>query len=267
MDTQRLKKIASNIRFSIIDMLVPKESHHIGCSLSMVEILTTLYFDTLVVYPEKPDDKNRDIFILSKGHGAGALYATLAERGFFKKNILQKYDTDGGVLPEHSTKVVPGIEASTGSLGHGLPIGIGFALDRLKDKSESKVYVLLSDGELDEGSNWEAIMFAGHHQLRNLTVIVDLNGFQGYAETKKVIDLSPLSEKIKLFGWEVKECDGHNMVEISQSLSDLVKTGNKPKMIIAHTVKGKGIPYFEGKFEAHYKSIDEETKQKILKEL
>jgi transketolase len=266
MDKQKLKEIASNIRFSIIKMLVPKESHHIGCSLSTVEILTTLYFNVLNVNPEKPEDKNRDIFILSKGHGAAALYATLAEKGFFKKDVLQKYDTDGGILPEHSTKVVPGIEASTGSLGHGLPIGIGFALDRLKNKSKSKAYVLLSDGELDEGSNWEAIMFAGHHRLHNLTVIIDLNGFQGYAETKEVIDLSPLSEKIKLFGWEVKECDGHDFMSLKTAL-DKKQSSGKPRMIIAQTVKGKGVPYFEGKFEAHYKSIDEETKQKILKEL
>jgi len=263
-----LSQVAHNLRKSIIEMLVPKESHHIGCSLSIVEILTVLYFHTLHLNPRKPKDPNRDIFILSKGHAAAALYATLATRGFFPHRILKEYDTNGGILPEHVTKVVPGVEVSTGSLGHGLPIGIGFAIANFYELTKKSIYVLMSDGELNEGSNWEAIMFAGFHKLDNLVAIIDANGQQGYGSTKKVLDLGELKDKISPFGWNTYETDGHNLDELT-SIFRLVKqqSNGKPNFIIAHTIKGKGIPQFEGKFESHYYSIDEEMKKKILKSL
>lgn len=263
---KNLENVASKIRKGIIEILEPKESHHIGCSLSIVEILTCLYFNVLEINPKKPSDLNRDIFILSKGHAAAALYVTLAEKGFFDKAVLKGYDRNGGMLPEHVVTSVKGIEVSTGSLGHGLPIGLGFAKAALSDNRKNKVYILLSDGEFNEGSNWEAIMFAGHHKLHNLTAIVDNNGFQGYSRIENVIDLSPIFKKISSFGWNVYYTDGHNFKSLQKAFVKSNKS-NKPSFIFAYTVKGKGIPYFEGKFESHYLSISAEEKQQILTEL
>lgn len=264
---KNLRKLAQKIRKNIIWMVVPLESHHIGCSLSIVDILIVLYFSNLRIFPTKPDNHQRDIFILSKGHAAAALYAVLAERGFFPKRLLLTYDRDGGLLPEHSTRVVPGIEVSTGSLGHGLSIGVGFAVSFKNDGKKNRVFVLVSDGELNEGSNWEAIMFAGHHKLDNLTVIVDANGLQGYGKTKDVLDLSPLKDKLMQFRWDVHEVDGHSVEDIIATFNFASKNTIKPHFIIAHTIKGKGVPYFEGRFDSHYKSIDEKTKKYILKNL
>lgn len=251
---RRLEKKASDIRRTIFSMLKPHESHHIGCSMSIVELLTVLYFDILAVYPKNIWSKKRDIFILSKGHAAAALYATLFRRGFFTKKILSTYEIDEGLLPGHVTNTVPGVEVSTGSLGHGLSIGAGFALSFLRDKKTNKVYVLLSDGELNEGSTWEAIMFAGHHKLHNLTVIVDANGMQGYGKTKDILDLTPLAAKANAFGWDSFEIDGHDIVDIHNALKKDKKS--KPLFIIANTIKGKGMLHLEGKFESHYKSLN-----------
>lgn len=271
MNTKKLKKLintAGKIRKGIIEMLVPKESHHIGCSLSMVEILTYLYFEEMKINPKKSKDSNRDIFILSKGHAGASLYATLSLRGFFNKKVLNKFDIDGGLLPEHATSVVPGIELSTGSLGHGLPVGLGFALSFLTDNKKNKVYVGMSDGELNEGSNWEAIMFAGHHKINNLIAIVDKNDFQGYGSTKNVIDLSPIQNKLNLFNWNTYVIDGHDFSQLLKTFKKIKASKNKkPHFIIAKTIKGKGIPEFEGKFESHYHSITQEMKNLLLKKL
>ena len=267
ISTPELKKIAAHIRYNTIDMLVAGESHHIGCALDIIELLTYLYFVFLKVNPKKPDDAQRDIFILSKGHAASALYATLAQKGFFPVSLLQKYDQDGGVLPEHASRVAKGVELSTGSLGHGLPVGVGFALAAKQGKTKRKTVVMMSDGELDEGSNWEAIMFAGHHQLDNLIAIIDKNEMQGYAATQQVLDLAPLAQKFVNFGWEVQEIDGHNFTEMHNAFRSLEKSVHKPKLLIANTIKGKGVAFFEGKFESHYKSITSEQKSEILNEL
>ncbi|NMB83860.1 transketolase [Candidatus Roizmanbacteria bacterium] len=261
-----LTNLAREIREDIIAAVVPNNSHHIGCSLSIVEILTYLYFKKLRIFPKEPKNPERDIFILSKGHAALALYCILQKKGFFKEKLLDTYDQDNSSFPEHASSGVPGVELSTGSLGHGLPVGVGFALSFKNDKKNNQVTVLMSDGELDEGSNWEAIMFAGQHRLDNLTIVIDLNGFQGYGETKKVIDLSPIGKKISEFGWNVYETDGHNFDELTKTFDGFEKN-NRPNCIIAKTVKGKGVPYFEGKFEAHYMKLDQETKDKILSEL
>jgi len=265
---KNLTETAKEIRKYIIEVLRPKESHHIGCSFSIVDILTLLYCRVLKTFPETPKNSRRDIFILSKGHAALAVYAILCKKGFFKKGTLMTYEQDGSWLPEHMSTKVPGVELSTGSLGHGLPVGIGFATSFINDKKKNKVVVLMSDGELNEGSNWEAIMYAGHHQLNNLTVIIDLNGFQGYAPTKKVIDLLPIKEKIIPFNWNVYEVNGHDFKAMEKVFNQIKNSrNNKPNFIIAKTVKGKGVPYFEGKFESHYKSVDEKTKTEILKDL
>lgn len=259
---------AKKIRRLMIEALAPKESHHIGSSLSAVEILVYLYSNVLKVNSQNPKDPDRDIFILSKGHGALALYAVLCEKGFFSREFLMGYDKEGGTLPEHASTLAPGVELSTGSLGHGLPVGNGFALGFRNDGKNNRVYVLMSDGEMNEGSNWEAIMFAGHHRLGNLTAIIDLNGFQGYAETKKVIDLTPLSSKIAQFGWNVYMADGHSFADLEKAYNAVkVQKNGKPNMIIAKTIKGKGVPYFEGRFDSHYKSVDQTTKEQILSTL
>ncbi len=263
-----LQQIAKNIRLVILESLRPRESHHIGCSFSILDIVTYLYFRELNINPKKPFDKNRDIFILSKGHAALAVYATLYKRGFFSKKILQTYDQDGGLLPEHISKVVSGIEFATGSLGHGLPVGIGFAIAALHDEVRNRVVVLMSDGELNEGSNWEAIMYAGHHKLKNLIVIIDNNGYQGYSSTQNVINLSPLSQKLQDFRWNTYEIDGHNFTDLVNVFKLInTKKNDLPHFIIAKTVKGKGVPFFEGTFESHYKSIDEKTKKRLISEL
>ena len=248
-------------------MLVPSASHHIGCALDIVEILVYLYFDFLNVYPKKPNHPNRDIFILSKGHAASALYAVLVLKGFFPKKVLLAYDQNGGTLPEHASRVAPGVELSTGSLGHGLPVGTGFALAAKNDKSNKKIVVLMSDGELDEGSNWESIMFAAHHKLNNLIAIIDKNDFQGYASTDKVLNLSPLLKKFEVFGWEGIEIDGHDFSELKNAFKRFKYSNDKPKVVICNTIKGKGVSIFEGKFESHYKSLSADEKQEALKEL
>jgi transketolase len=262
-----LKKISQELLVSMAKMLVPKVSHHIGPSAGIIDLLTYLYFDFLKVDPKKPDSPERDMFILSKGHAGAALYVALEHRGFFPKEDLKLYDVDGGKLPEHASRVVPGIELSTGSLGHGLPVGVGMALAARGDKIDKKVVVLMGDGELNEGSNWEAIMFAGHHQLNNLITIVDHNGFQGYSDTKNVIKLDPLKDKFESFGWNVKEIDGHDFSQIKTAIDPLRKKQAKPTLIIANTLKGKGISFFEGQFISHYKSLTEEQIKDLLQEL
>jgi transketolase len=262
---KKFKFLCRKIRKLMMESLVPFESHHIGCSLSIVEILTYLYFQELVLFPKNPNNKRRDIFILSKGHAALALYAVLHSRGFFPKNTLLSYDRNGSLLSEHASKSIPGVEVSTGSLGHGLPIGCGYALSFANDNKKNRVFVLLSDGELNEGSNWEAFLFAGHQKLSNLIVIVDVNGFQGYGQTKKVLDMSPLSAKISSFGFVVHKIHGHSFSDLNRVFKKIKgDRAKKPHCILAYTKKGMGVKFFEGKFESHYHSVDEKTKHEIL---
>jgi transketolase len=208
---------------------------------------------------------DRDRFILSKGHGSSALYATLAHRGFFDLTVLGKFYVDNGILPGHLDKeAVPGVEVSSGSLGHGLSIGIGMSIASKVDKRDSKVVVVCGDGELNEGSMWEAIMFAPRQKLDNLTLIVDYNKLQGYGRTNEVINLEPLKNKFESFNWLVVEVDGHNFEEID---SALLKKTKKPTVIIAHTIKGKGVSYMEDQFIWHYKSPNEEELGQAYREL
>ncbi len=260
-----LEQIAKNIRKSIVQMNARSFASHSGTALSTVDILTILYFKVMNIDPNNPTLKSRDKFILSKGHGSSAIYATLAERGYFSKELLDGFYIDGGQLPGHLDKdAVPGVEVSSGSLGHGLSIGVGMAIANKIDKLNNQVYVMCGDGELNEGSIWEAIMFAPHKNLDNLTMIVDYNKLQGYGKTNEVINLEPLNEKLKSFNWEVIEIDGHNLEEIEKAL---ISKSNKPKAIIAHTVKGKGVSYMENEFVWHYKSPNNEQLEQAIKEL
>jgi len=260
-----LENMAKKVRKSIVKMNAKSSASHSGTALSMVEILIILYAKILNIDPNNPLDKRRDRFILSKGHGSSALYATLAHFGFFDLNILERFYIDNGLLPGHLDKeAVAGIEVSSGSLGHGLSIGVGMSIASKVDKLDNKVFVLSGDGELNEGSMWEAIMFAPQHKLDNLTLIVDYNKLQGYGKTNEVINLEPLGEKFKSFGWTVLEIDGHDFNEIETAL---LVSANKPKVIIAHTVKGKGVSFMENEFIWHYKSPNEEQLKQALEEL
>lgn len=260
--------LSKKIRRYVLDIVYRTKSAHIGSSLSVVEILVSLYFKVLKNAPAKSDAANRDRFILSKGHSCPALYAVLTERGFINEEDLKSFAINGGVLGQHPDRdLSKGIEVSTGSLGHGLSIGVGMALAAKKDGKDHKVYVLMSDGELNEGSVWEAVMFASHHNLDNLIAIVDCNKIQALGNTKDVINLEPLFEKWLSFGWDVKEIDGHDYSQLFETFGGVPFTKRKPSVIIANTIKGKGISFMEGKLLWHYRSPNDEEYKTALKEL
>jgi transketolase len=260
--------LPSRIRRAVLDLIHRSGSPHIGSSFSCVEILISLYFRIMNVSPDGSFDDNRDRFILSKGHACPALYAVLAQAGFLSEKELKGFATNGGTLEQHPVMDLKrGIEASTGSLGHGLSIGIGMALAAKRDKRSSKVFVLMSDGELNEGSVWEAAMFASHHRLDNLVAIVDYNKIQALGFTKDIVGLEPLSEKWSSFGWATKEIDGHDMDGITETFNKVPFTNNKPSVVIAHTVKGKGVTFMENSLLWHYRAPDDEEYRRALKEL
>ncbi len=240
-----------------------------GPALSCADALVALYFDFLSIDPQNPRWPGRDRFILSKGHAASALYATLATRGFFTaEELLSEYLQEGGRFPGHpSSLMLPGIEASTGSLGHGLPLGAGMALAAKRSEQSYKTVVLVSDGECDEGSTWEAILAAAHWKLGSLTCIVDYNKIQSFGRTEDVMQLEPFAEKWRAFGWHVQEADGHNLQALSEALKATNKTPEQPSVIIAHTVKGKGVASMENTIESHYWPLTDEQYETALKEL
>jgi transketolase len=240
-------------------------SSHVGSCLSIADILYALYFRVLNIDPKVPHKADRDKFILSKGHGSAALYATLAEKGFFPKAYLDRFYIDGGILPGHlDMDAVPGVEVSAGSLGHGLSVGVGMAVANRQMNNPGRVYVLLGDGECNEGSVWEAVMLASTITLSNLTAIIDYNKLQSFGRTNEVIDQKNMAERWRSFGWEVYEVNGHKLDELERAFS-LPQTG--PKVIIAHTVKGKGVSFMEDRLEWHYKSPNDEQYAQAIKEL
>ena len=231
------------------------KSSHIGSSFSMVELLVVLYGGVLRVRPNEPQWDARDRFILSKGHACAALYAVLAEKGFFPLTWLDDFYLDGAHLAGHSTHTgVPGIEMSSGSLGHGLSVACGMALADKRDGNKRRVFALLSDGECDEGSTWEAVLFAPQHKLDNLVAIVDYNKIQSLGTVKEVLDLEPLAAKWRACGWGVREIDGHDLGAIERTLTKVPFERGKPSCVIAHTVKGKGVSFMENKLLWHYRS-------------
>lgn len=263
-----LEKHANSIRREIITMAYKAKSAHSGGSLSCVELLTVLYFSVMKINPKAPYEENRDRFLFSKAHDSKALYAVLAEKGFFKKEILATYEKNEG-LPGHPTiRVVPGVEITAGSLGHGLSIGAGMSyVGKMEDKKH-RIFVMLSDGECDEGSTWEAALFAGHHKLSNLVAIVDYNKLQSFGRTDEVLSLEPFARKWKSFGWGVLEVDGHNIAKIDRALKKIPFAKNKPSVLIAHTVKGyKGVPKYVDKVSSHYKPPTEEEFEEAIKRL
>ncbi len=260
--------LAKRIRLKTIRMVDAARSSHIGSAFSMADLLAVLYSKILRIDPNRPDWPERDRFILSKGHACAPLYAALAERGFFPAEWLNGFYQDGSRLPGHATHVgVPGVEVSTGSLGHGLPLACGMAIAGKRDGKASRVFALLSDGECDEGSTWEAILFAPHHRLDNLIAIVDYNKIQSLGTVKEVLDLEPFAAKWRAFGWAVQEIDGHNFEQIEQALTNIPSEPGKPTCVIAHTVKGKGVSFMEHKLLWHYRAPDRDEMARALAEL
>lgn len=241
-------------------MLHSGQSAHAGSNLSCADILTVLYYGILRVDPQCPAWPERDRFVMSKGHGAAALWATLAAKGFFPDGWLATYYKDDGYLPGHVTYGrIPGVEFSTGSLGHGLPFACGLALAAKRNGSSYRIFALISDGELDEGSNWEALLFAPHHNLVNLTVILDYNKLQGITSVSKTLELEPIAQKLTSFGWRVAEIDGHDCDAIDAALRvDQGAATEAPLFVIAHTIKGKGVSFMENNNDWHYLNLDDE---------
>ena len=261
-------ELARRIRAHCVRMTHHAQASHIGTCLSMADLLAVLYSEVLRVDPARPEWADRDRFILSKGHGAAGLYAVLAERGFFPREWLATYGDDGGRLATHVVRYgVPGVDFSTGSLGHGLSVGCGMALAGKREGRPYRVFVQLSDGECDEGSTWEAVLFAPHHGLDNLVAIVDYNKIQSFGTVKEVLDLEPLADKWRAFRWGVREIDGHDHGHILEACRAVPFEAGRPSAIIAHTVKGKGVRFMEDKLLWHYKSPDAEQLAAALAEL
>jgi transketolase len=255
---------ATQIRVEALKMVYRAKASHIAGALSMADILSVLYSGVLHIDPQNPDDCTRDRFILSKGHACTALYAALALKGFFPMEELGTYGQDNSRLLSHTSHKVPGIELSTGSLGHALSVSCGLAYAAQIKQENWKTYCLLSDGELDEGSNWEAFMFAAHHHLHNLTAIIDYNKIQALGNTNEVICLEPLEDKLRSFGWYPLSIDGHDVVAIETAL---LQQTIQPKVIIAHTIKGKGVDFMENKLLWHYRNPNEEQLRDALIQL
>lgn len=265
---EELKSHAKEIRKSILEMIVVSNSSHIATAFSVVEILTVLYFSIMRINPKKPEGRDRDRFILSKGHGAAANYAVLGHRGYFSTSLFKTYAQDGGKLHGHSTYgLVPGIEFSTGSLGHGLPVAVGMAIAAKRLKKKYRVFVVLGDGDSQEGSNWEAIMAAGHYGLDNLVVLVDYNKMQGLGRVPDIMDLEPFADKWRSFKWEVRETDGHSISQLLSALKKIPFKKGKPSVVLAHTVKGKGVSYMEHNIKWHYSTPLDENYSIAVKEL
>ncbi|HZZ61762.1 MAG TPA: transketolase [Roseiarcus sp.] len=263
---KRLEAIAGQIRRSVVQMISRAKAGHVGGDLSATDPLATLFFAVLRVDPHAPNDPKRDRFILSKGHCSAALYSTLALRGFFPTEQLETFMQPLAALNGHpNRRKVPGVEANTGPLGHGLPIGVGSAIASSLSGSNWRTFVVLGDGELQEGSNWEAAMCAGHRGLDTLTAIVDRNRLQQGARTEETNRLEPLADKWRAFGWDAVECDGHD----HGALFDIFTAPRrgKPVCVIARTTKGKGVSFIEDRVEWHHKVPSSEQVELALKEL
>ena len=266
-----LKKIAVTIRKNILRMIKAGGSGHIGGALSCTDIMTVLYFKILHVDPQNPDWPKRDRFVLSAGHKCLALYGTLAEKGFFDSSLLDTYGALCTKLGGHpDMHKLPGVESNTGALGHGLSIAGGMAMSLKMDGLDSKVYVIMGDGELAEGSNWEAAAAASHHKLDNLVAFVDRNKFQHGGRTVDFMSYEPLDKRWEAFGWSVRVIDGNDLQQIYGNITDTPFEKGKPSMIIADTIKAKGLPFMEDKASSHYWKVNEEelkAAQKALQEL
>ena len=269
-EINKIQKLCRKIRREVIEMIYTAKSGHPGGNLSAVEIITTLYTKIMKNYPDwdkNPDFKNRDRFILSKGHASATLYAVLAECGYFPTSELNTFRKLGSKLQGHpSCKLLKGIEVSTGSLGQGLAMANGISLGLKLNKNPAYVYAYLGDGELQEGSIWEAVMAAAHYKLDNLSAFVDCNGLQIDGQTCNIMDLCDISQKFEAFGWDTISIDGHNIQEIEDAVIN-AKGNDKPTVIIAKTVKGKGVSFMENQVGWHGKAPSKEDYELAIKEL
>ena len=254
-DAASTTALARRIRLQCLHMCHTKRASHLGGAFSVADVLAVLYGGLMTADPAQPKSPDRDRLFYSKGHACTALYATLAETGYYDRATLDTFTDNGSDFTSHVNHKVPGVELSTGSLGHALSVAAGVALAGKRRKAAWHTYAIVSDGELDEGSNWEAILFAPHHRLDNLTLVVDYNKIQSFGNTADVLNLDPLADKFKAFNWETIEVDGHDHAALAAALSKQGRAG-KPRVVIAHTVKGKGVSFMENQLAWHYKSPD-----------
>ncbi len=267
-DLPALRRRAAQCRRHVVRMVRASGSGHLGGALSCLDILAALYFRTMRVDAKNPKLPDRDRFVLSAGHKCMAIYATLAEKGFFDLSVLDTYGKLGTKLPGHpDMHKLPGIEANTGALGHGLSISVGMALGLRARGLPSRVFTLMGDGELPEGSNWEAAVAASHHKLDNLTAFVDDNGLQISGKTADVMNMKPIDRRFAAFGWAVREIDGNDMAQVVECLETLPLEKGKPTLVVAHTVKGKGLSFAENKVGYHYWKPSAEELAQAEKEL
>lgn len=268
MNKENLIFISKNVRKNIIEMLCESKSGHPGGSLSCADIVTYLYYEKMNIDVNNPKWEQRDRFVLSKGHAAPALYSVLAEKGFFPKEELKTLRKTGGLLQGHpDSKHVPGVDVSTGSLGQGISNAVGMALGLKAQNNNARVYAVLGDGELQEGLVWEASMAAAHYKLGNLVAIVDFNGLQIDGKNEEVMGISPLDEKFRGFGFNVIECDGHDYEELDKAFKNAEETKGKPTVIIAKTVKGKGVSFMENQAGWHGQAPNKEQTEQAITEI
>jgi transketolase len=263
----RVDLLARRIRADSLAMVHRARASHIGSALSIADIVAVLYGGILRVDPSDRHAPDRDRFVLSKGHACVAVYAALAARGFFAADKLLTYGQDHSVLMNHVSHKVPGVEFSTGSLGHGLPFGVGKAMAARQLGRGWRTVVLLSDGELGEGSNWEAFMSAAHHGLDNLIAIVDYNRLQSLTTVERTLRVEPLTDKLAAFGWSVRDVDGHDHAALTDALGNVPWVPGRPSVLIAHTTKGKGVSFMEDRVEWHYRSPDDAQFAQALAEV
>ena len=268
MKSKTKNLIPSKIRKNILDMAYNGSTVHIGCALCLVEIFAVIYRSHLSYDFSQPEDPNRDFLILSKGHGVMAQYACMKELGWLEDSQLLNYFSDGTELKGLSDSRVRGLEVTSGSLGHGLSVGVGIALGHKINQTCQKTFIIVGDGELNEGSCWEAIQFAGHHNLSNVCIIVDKNNFQAMGSTTSIINQDNLLNQIESFNFNVIEINGHDETAIDKSISELFsKTNNKPNCIVANTIKGKGISFMENINDWHYLRLDKSLYEQAMLEL
>jgi transketolase len=265
--SQSSEALAVQIRCDVLQMVHRARAAHVGSSLSVVDILAVLYAEVLNHRPADPDWDARDRLILSKGHAAAAGYAALARTGYFRPELLERYCANDSPLAGHLTASAgaPGVELSSGSLGHGLPVGAGMSLHAARTGARHRVFVVLSDGECDEGTTWEAALFGAHHRLSNLCAVVDYNRIQSFGRVEDVLGLEPFAEKWRAFGWDVAEVDGHDHDALGTALGTAHPT--RPRAVIAHTIKGKGVSFMEDDLLWHYRNPDDAQLAQALEEV
>lgn len=268
MNKQEIQEFAKAIRRTAVQLAYKTNTSHTGGTMSQADILAVLYSGVMNITPKTIDASSRDRFIQSKGHCCASYYAALALKGFMDYDeLMENYCIDGSQYFEHVSHKLPGVELSTGSLGHGLPVACGMALGSKRSNNPFNVYIIIGDGEINEGSNWEAIMFAAHNKLDNLCVILDKNQMQALGDTKDILCLDPMSEKLKAFQWNVIDIDGHDIQQIVDAFDNFKETEGKSTIIVANTIKGKGVSYMEHNLRFHYSAPNDEEYKIAMEEL